>query len=105
MPTYQGREMTPDEYVCARLGIAFPPSWKDKMVAMAGLVKRWEWALYAAIMGAYDDDYDTHVTALFDSWARGEIDIIDCAQRQVAYEVSRGIFDEHGKLRDDALDG
>jgi hypothetical protein len=97
--------MAPDEYVCARLGIAFPPSGKGKLVVMAGLVSRWDSALRYAIMGTFDDDYDTHVTDLFDAWTRGEIDIIDCAQRQIAYEVRRGIFDEHGRLRDDALDG
>lgn len=97
--------MTPDEYVSARLGIAFPPRWKDKMVAMANLVGRWDGALRHAIMGTFDDDYDDHVSALFDAWARGEIDIIDCAQRQIGYEVQRGIFDKRGRLRDDAFDG
>ena len=105
MPFYQGREMTPDEYVSARFEIAFPPPWKTKMVVMATLLGRWEGALTYAIMGTFDDEYDDHVSALFDAWARGEIDLIECAQRQIAYEVSRGIFDEHGRLRDDAFDG
>ena len=94
MPVYQGSEMTSDEYVSARLGIAFPPSWKSKMVVMAGLVGHWEWSLKNAIMGVYDDEYDTHVSELFDAWARGEMDIIECAQRQKAYELSRGLLDE-----------
>jgi hypothetical protein len=101
MPIYQGRKMTPDEYVSARLGIAYPPRWKDKMVVMATLVGRWHGALTNAIMGTFDDEYDAHVSALFDTWARGEIDLIECAQRQIAYEVKRGIFDKDGKLRDD----
>ncbi len=102
MPTYQGREMMPDEYASVRLGITFPPSWKDKMVVMASLLGRWEGALTNAIMGTYDDEYDDHVTALFDAWARGEADIIDCAQRQIAYELSRGLFDERGRRLDDS---
>ncbi len=105
MPHYQGREMTPDEYVSARLGIAFPPPWKGKMVVMANLLERWQGALLCAVMGTYDDDYDAHVSDLFDTWARGEIDIIDCAQRQIAYEVRRGLFDERGNPRGDALGG
>lgn len=79
MPYYHGREMTPDEYVSARLGIAYPPGWKVKMMAMESLVRRWHGALINAIMGAFDDDNDTHVTNLFDAWARDEADIIDCA--------------------------
>jgi hypothetical protein len=105
MPTFQGREMTPDEYVSARLGIDFPPFWKDKMVAMEYLLGRWQGSLVAAIMGVYDDEYDAHVTALFDDWARGEIDIIDCAQQQINYELRRGLFDEHGRPNDDVVKG
>lgn len=105
MPRYQGRELTPEEYVSARLGIAFPPPWKAKMVVMTHLVERWESALKCAIMGTFDDEYDAHVSDLFDAWARGELDIIDCAQRQIAYEMRRGILDEHGKPRDDVFDG
>ncbi len=105
MPTFQGREMTPDEYVSARLEIDFPPFWKDKMLAMEYLMGRWQGSLMAAIMGIYDDEYDAQVTALFDPWARGEIDMSYCAQQQIDYELRRGLFDEYGRPRDDALKG